>query len=151
MGLLCVRMLVMLQCFRSVVCTTNPQPLLSQHYSPHLSAGRTCALRVLAPTPLSGLWMTASTWRGQIEITVNGARYSVYRPPRFVVPPYCQPPRGQYFLCPRSGLQPHAAHRGCSSVSGSPGDISWYFLPTLRRSQVALQSFTFLQLWHFVI
>lgn len=34
---------------------------------------------------------------------------------------------------------------GCSSVSGSPSDISWYFLPTPRHPQVALQSFTFLQ------
>lgn len=65
-------------------------------------------------------------------------------PMLFCMPRYSQAPRGQCFLCSRYGLLLCTAYRGCSSVSRSPGDISWYFLPTLRRSQVALQSFTFL-------
>lgn len=51
MSLPCVRTLVMFQCFGSVMWTTHPQPLLSQHYSPHLTARRTCALEVLAHAP----------------------------------------------------------------------------------------------------
>lgn len=95
--------------------------------------------------PTSGLWMTANAWRGQINHSARCQANSVYGLPCFVVPPYCHVPRGHCFLCSHSGPQPHSACGGCSSVSGSPGDISWYFLPTPRRSQVALQSFTFLQ------
>lgn len=51
MSLPCVRTLVMSQCFGSVMWTLHPQPLLSQHYSPHLTARRIRALEVLAPAP----------------------------------------------------------------------------------------------------
>lgn len=69
----------------------------------------------------------------------------------FVAPPYSHTPGGQYFLRSSSGLQPLVAYRGYSSVSKSLGDISWYFLSTLRHTRVTPQSFTFLQVWHFLI
>lgn len=96
--------------------------------------------------PTGGSQMTGNAWRGQAEITVHSARQTPCPVcPCFGVPPYCYAPRGQCCLCSLSGPQPHATYGGCSSVSGNPSDISRYFLPTLRRSRVALQSFTFLQ------
>lgn len=97
-------------------------------------------------SPTSGLWMTANAWRGQIEITVHGASYSlrtVYPLLQFHL--IVMHPGVSVSFVTSLVPNPNATYRGCSSVSGSPGDISWYFLPTPRRSQVALQSFTFLQ------
>lgn len=80
--------------------------------------------------PTRGLWMTATALRDQIEIAEHSARRTlctVFFCSATI--PYCHTPRGQSFLCSLSGHQPHTAHRVCSSVSGSPGDIGWYFCP----------------------
>lgn len=63
----------MLHPFRFVVGTIHSQPLLGQHYSPHPTVCRTCALKVLAHASQVPLWLTANG-KGQIEITVHGAR-----------------------------------------------------------------------------
>lgn len=55
----CVRKMEMFHRFRSVVGTVHTQPPLSQHYSPHLTACRICALKVLAHASQVPLWLTA--------------------------------------------------------------------------------------------
>lgn len=97
-----------------------PTPDSSQDLCPGCPG--TCPMRVLL--------MTATTLRDQIEIAEHSARRTlctVFFCSATI--PYCHTPRGQSFLCSLSGHQPHTAHRVCSSVSGSLGDISWYFHP----------------------
>ena len=121
----------------------TPTPDSSQDLCPRCAG--TC--------PKSGSRMTANTQRGQIKITVHHARRTL----RTVQPVLrghlivTHPGVSICFFVPSLVPNPCTACRGCSSVSWGPGDISWYFLPTPRLSQVALQSFTFLQVWHFLI
>lgn len=119
----CVRTLLMFQCSRSVMWMVCPGALLSRHYSPHLTAHRTCALDVLAPAPRGGCGWQRLLWDCFARHTLCTVFFCS------ATIPYCHTPRGQSFLCSLSGHQPHTAHRVCSSVSGSLGDISWYFHP----------------------
>lgn len=115
----------MFQCFWSIMWTIHPKALFSHHYSPHLTAHSTSALDILAPAPPAAFGWQRLLCEARSKSQSGVRLYSVYSLSCFIVLPYLivmHPGVSVSFV--RSLVT--NLNRDCSSVSGSPGYISWY-------------------------
>lgn len=129
----CVRTLVMLLWpFTPSACSVTTTPL-------HLTARRTCVPEIGLPPP-----RVACGWQRLLGEARQKPRHQAYYS---AVVSLGSPFAPALVSSPASPTEVVALLAGARVTS-----CFWFsFLPTLKQSQVSLQSFTFLHVWHFLI